>query len=318
MLYDKPHLSFDKQLEKIEGRGLDIGNREQAKIFLETIGYYRLSGYWYGWRRAATDANGNVYREDAFMPGHAFADAVALYSFDRRLRLLLLDALERIEVALRVRIAYVAGLAGPLAYLDRVNLGANADKHRTDAELSNYDEFIKRNDDLLDRSKEVFAEHVKTKYSSMAPIWIATELWDFGQLASYYAIMKPDDQRQVALAFGIPKKALLANWIQCLNYVRNLCAHHSRLYRRILVIKPGQKNMSLVEDLAHIRGINTDLASRLYPVLCLMLFMMRTVAHGSNWPHALRRHIDNSPDGVDASLEHYGFPADWASEKLWS
>lgn len=318
MLYSKPHLTFDEQLEKMAERGLHVRDREQAMVSLETIGYYRLSGSWYGWRRAAIDSDGNVYREDEFMPGHAFEDAVALYSFDRRLRLYLLDALERIEIALRVRIAYVAGVAGPLAYLDRVNLGSNADKYRTGAELSNFEEFIKRNDELLDRSKEVFAEHIKAKYGSMAPIWIATELWDFGQLSNYYAIMKPEDQSRVARAFGIPRKEILVNWIQCLNYVRNLCAHHSRLYRRILVIKPGQKNMSRIDDLAHIRSLDPDLANRLYPVLCLIIFMMRRVAQGSIWPHVLRRHVFDFPVGVDAAFEHYGFPSNWQSQNMWS
>lgn len=318
VLYNKPHLTFDEQLERIAERGLHVHDREQAMVSLETIGYYRLSGYWYGWRRAATDSEGNVYREDEFMPGHAFEDAVALYSFDRRLRLYLLDALERIEIALRVRIAYVAGVAGPLAYLDRENLGSNADKYRTGAKLSNFEEFIKRNDELLRRSREVFAEHIKAKYESVAPIWIATELWDFGQLSNYYAIMKPEDQSEVTRALGIPTKKLLENWIQCLNYVRNLCAHHSRLYRRILVVKPGQKNMSRIDDLAHIRNLDPDLANRLYPVLCLIIFTMRSVAQGSIWPHALRRHVANFPVGVDAALEHYGFPADWQKQNIWS
>lgn len=318
VLYDKPPLTFDEQLERIDGRGLHVGDREQARVSLETIGYYRLSGYWYGWRRAATDSERKVYREDEFMPGHAFEDAVALYSFDRRLRLYLLDALERIEIALRVGIAYVAGVAGPLAYLDRMNLGSNADKYRTGAELSNLEEFIKRNGELLSRSKEVFAEHIKAKYESVAPIWIATELWDFGQLSNYYAIMKSEDQSQVARALGIPRKELLENWIQCLNYVRNLCAHHSRLYRRILVIKPSQKKMSHIDDLAHIRSIDPDLASRLYPVLCLIIFMMQSVAQGSIWPHALRRHVANFPVGVDAALEHYGFPSDWHKQNIWA
>lgn len=318
MLYAKPHLTFNKQLDRVVERGLAVRDREKAIGSLETIGYYRLSGYWYGWRRAATDADGNVYREDDFMPGHAFEDAVALYSFDRRLRLYLLDAFERIEVALRVRIAYVAGLAGPLAYLDQTNLGFMADKYRTGAELSNFDEFVKRNNDLLDRSKEVFAEHIKAKYESLAPIWIATELWDFGQLSNFYAIMKPDDQSQVARALSIPIKAMLENWIQCLNYVRNLCAHHSRLYRRVLVIKPSQKNMSRIDDLAHIRGLDSNLTDRLYPVLCLTIHLMRTVAQGSIWPHAVRRHLADFPVGVDASLEHYGFPVDWQSQNIWS
>lgn len=317
MRYSKPHLSYEAQLEQQIERGLEVRDRELAINNLRLIGYYRLSGYWYAWRRAATDADGVVYREDDFIPGHAFEDAVAIYSFDRRLRLLLLDALERIEIALRVQVAYVHGLHGPLAYLDPQLLGPLSNTVRAREELTNFELFAQRNRDLLAQSKEIFADHVRRKYDGVPPIWIATELWDFGQLARFYLMMLPADQSEVARAFSIPQKAMLASWIQALNYLRNLCAHHARLYRRILVVKPGQRKMSLIPVLSHLRGLSSDSASRLYPLLCVVVFLMRTTAPQSTWPHALRTHLMGFPIGIDASLEHYGFPSGWQDEAIW-
>lgn len=169
MKYAKPHRTLDEQLDLLLSRGMEARNRQQALWSLQTIGYYRLSGYWYAWRRAIHDSSGETTRTDEFMPGHAFEGAVALYSFDRRLRMLLLDALERIEVALRVQISYVAGKAGPLTYLERTSLGSNADKTRTNSDLTNFEVFRKRNDELLASSREVFATHIKLNYDSQPP-----------------------------------------------------------------------------------------------------------------------------------------------------
>ena len=119
MKYDKPHLPIDALLALIESRGLAVGDRASAIHDLETIGYYRLSGYWYQWRERAPG-----HREERDTPGdrfvghHTFDEAVALYAFDRRLWLILMDAIERVEVAMRVRIVHVVGERGTLAYLD--------------------------------------------------------------------------------------------------------------------------------------------------------------------------------------------------------
>ena len=89
----------------LESRGLITDNKRAALDYLERVGYYRLSGYWYNFRKMT----GAQKRADEFIDSSYFEDAVKLYIFDKALRLLAMDALERIEMAVRVDIAYLLG-----------------------------------------------------------------------------------------------------------------------------------------------------------------------------------------------------------------
>ena len=104
----KPWLSFQDQLNTLQERGLKVDNQSAALNYLKRLGFYRLSGYWYPLRTidaAATQAHGRPVRSSSFAPESQFEDVVKLYVFDKKLRLLALDALERIEMAVRVDIA---------------------------------------------------------------------------------------------------------------------------------------------------------------------------------------------------------------------
>ena len=106
----KPWRSFANQLQQLQDRGLQVDSPAAALDYLERLGYYRLSGYWYPLRTidvAASMAQGKAVRADSFMPGSRFEDVVRLYVFDKKLRLLALDALERIEMAVRVDVAHL-------------------------------------------------------------------------------------------------------------------------------------------------------------------------------------------------------------------
>lgn len=319
MKYSKPHLTFDQQVQRLIDRGLDVSSLEEARRDLAMIGYYRLSGYWYQWRVRPDGHNEATDTPlDEFVGGHSFNEAISLYSFDRRLRLLLLDAIERLEVAIRVAVAYVVGKHGPMAYQNRSYLGPYCDRQREEGGATNFDKFIHRNRELLDASSERYAEHVRSKYSGEPPIWIAVELWDFGLLSSFYQIMNLGDQIELARHFNVPVYKMMASWLICLNYVRNLCAHHSRLFRRTLVNKPGIKEMRRIADLSNLRELNDQRKSKLYPALCVMLYLMRTAAPGSYWPKALRDHLNEFPKIDGSSLVDYGFPDNWQGEPIWS
>ena len=108
--YNKPYLTFQQQLELLKSRGLGVTDDAAALSYLGRIGYYRLSAYWYSFRKSAllqdpATKKITVQRLDDFYPGYTFQQALDLYVFDKRLRLLVLDAIDRIEVAIRVDIA---------------------------------------------------------------------------------------------------------------------------------------------------------------------------------------------------------------------
>lgn len=319
MKYTKPHLTFDQQINQLVERGLIVDLPEQARHNLQMIGYYRLSAYWYQWRvrpyghNEATDTP-----HDEFEGGHSFEEAVDLYSFDRRLRLMLMDAIERIEVALRVRIAYIVGRHGPLGYLEAKNLGPGCEGRRLKDGPTNFERFVSRNQDLLDVSSEAFATHVRDKYDGIPPIWIATETWDFGTMSLFFQIMSPADQLKVARDLSVPKPTMLTSWLLCLNYVRNVCAHHSRLFRRTLVNKPGKRDLRRIGELRHITEIPSQRQDKLYIALGVMVYLMRTVAPGSQWPAALKAFLQDFPRIENSSLSDYGFPEEWVDETIWA
>ncbi len=119
--YNKPYHTFEEQLELLKSRGLEVTNDQVALEYLHRLGYYRLSGYWYPSRKllplsTILSKPNRPQREDNFIPGSKFQDAVELYVFDKKLRLLILDAIERVEVAIRVDIAYLLGAKDPFAY----------------------------------------------------------------------------------------------------------------------------------------------------------------------------------------------------------
>ncbi|MFU8773361.1 MAG: Abi family protein, partial [Anaerolineales bacterium] len=110
--------SFNEQLAILKSRGLIVDDENAARNYLERIGYYRLSGYLYPFRElASAETKQSVNRRlDGFLEGSHFRDVVELYVFDKKLRLLALDALERIEMALRVDIAHLLGAQDIHAY----------------------------------------------------------------------------------------------------------------------------------------------------------------------------------------------------------
>jgi abortive infection bacteriophage resistance protein len=103
---------------------MEISNPAAARACLQRIGYYRLSGYWYPFRTTRTVAgapgsNPTILVEDNFRAGTHFRQVMDLYVFDKRLRMLLLDAIERIEVAFRVDLALLLGQRDKLAHRDQ-------------------------------------------------------------------------------------------------------------------------------------------------------------------------------------------------------
>ncbi|MDH6154975.1 abortive infection bacteriophage resistance protein [Polynucleobacter sphagniphilus] len=100
MRYQKPSTSIQEQIAIMRNRGLIISDADYAEQYLKFIGYFRLAGY-----ALPLQINYNEDGSHSFLPGTRFEDIVDLYAFDRKLRLLVIDALERIEVAVRATIS---------------------------------------------------------------------------------------------------------------------------------------------------------------------------------------------------------------------
>ena len=112
----KPATTLSEQIETLRERGMQV-DEQLAWQWLSNVSYYRLSAYWYPARKLDDDGT----RLDEFDNGISFADVVALYEADRKLRTLLFDAIERIETTMRTRIGDCLCMTDPVFYQNSAN-----------------------------------------------------------------------------------------------------------------------------------------------------------------------------------------------------
>ena len=217
-------LTFRQQLELLESRGLGVLDKAKAENYLSNISYYRLSAYMLPLKVSGTEE---------FRPGTAFEDVLELYLFDREFRLLIFDVVEKLEIAFRTQLSYQHSLAhGPYWFEDRSNF-RDADYWR---------QHLESIDAEVGRAKEVFKDHFFGKYDEheRMPIWMTSEVLSLGLLSKIYRNLSlSPEKRAVARHFGISHPPVLESWLQSMSYIRNVCAHHSRLWNRILTIRPN-------------------------------------------------------------------------------
>lgn len=220
MKFTKPAVSIADQIALLEERGMAVPDHAKAAHYLRHVSYYRLRAYWLPFEQAAPVAGNH-----AFSPGTSFDDVLTLYVFDRHLRLLVMDAVERVEVSLRGNWAHhLAMKYGPHGYLDP------ALYDRADHYAEAFANLIKE----IRRSKDTFIVHYRSKYHDPEhpPVWMTSEVISLGQLSKWLGNLKLRADRQaIAKPFGLDEKVLVS-LAHHLTYVRNICAHHGRLWNK--------------------------------------------------------------------------------------
>jgi len=305
--YTKTALSITEQLELWQARGLSVSAPNYAEHYLTVIGYYRLSAYSLPFQSNIS----NPDSEHQFRSETQFEDILNLYVFDRELRLLLLDAIERIEVSLRSHIGnYMALKYGPHWYIDESHF-IRTYAHK--ALLADIELHCKR-------KKELFVKHYVDKYDSpkLPPSWIVMELLTFGQLSTVYDhLASAADQKAIARLFGTQAE-LLRSWLQTLSYIRNVCAHHSRLWNRELGNSPKVPKKipeNWVRVPVKVADANIKPNVRLYLVLVIIEFMLKKINPESTWHNRLFLLMKNN-DKI--SKAHMGMPDDWFTDPFWN
>ena len=303
---------------------MSITDEGRAKACLSRIGYYRLSAYWYPNRKSETYADPSGGRQrtrvlDDFRDGTHFSDALDFYVFDKKLRLLMLDALERVEICIRTDIAILLGRHGSCAHRDPARLHGNfarrpANRYKTDTK---HDEWLSHLDRKFLKSKEDFAKHFKQKYpNDVPPIWVAVELWDFGTLSHFFSGMTVADKDAIAGRYGLPSGTILEKWLRSLNDVRNLCAHHSRLWNRNMAARPSWPAQGVIPHLDHLVG-QTHSLTRFYASVVMLRYLLRVINPTTEWATRLIEHVGTLPQSPYITLNSAGFPEDWADQDIW-
>lgn len=298
MKFTKPSVSIADQIALLESRGLVVPDHAKAAHCLQHISYYRLRAYWLPFEDAAP-GDGN----HQFKAGASFDDVLALYVFDRRLRLLVMDAIERIEVSLRGSWAHhLAMKYGPHGYLDPSHYD------RADHYAKAFTTLIEE----IERSKDTFIVHYRTKYSDPEhpPIWMTAEVMSLGQLSKWLGNLKLRADRQaIAKPYGLDEKVLVS-LAHHLTYVRNICAHHGRLWNKQFTVTMTVPNSPGSLKLA----MNSASARRLYNTLAVVGYLVGIVAPGSQWRRQLIELINSCPLADETAI---GFPTNWRNLPAW-
>lgn len=269
-----------------------------AAHYLCHISYYRLRAYWLPFEDTAP-ADG----EHKFKAGTCFDDVIALYVFDRRLRLLIMDAIERVEVSLRGGWAHhIAMKYGPHGYLDP------ALYQRADRYAQSFTTLMGE----VGKSKDTFILHYKNKYDDPEhpPIWMTAEIISLGQLSMWLSNLKNRPDRQaIAKPYGIDEK-ILVSLAHHLTYIRNICAHHARLWNKQVTVKMMVPNSPASLKLA----MNPASQGRIYNTLAVLGYLMGIVAPGNHWRQQVVELMDSCALADPAAM---GFPANWKNQAAW-
>ena len=297
MKYDKPPLSIDQQVDLLISRGMAIPDRTRAARYLTHINYYRLRAYWLPFEEPTEGG------EHRFKLGTEFEKVLSLYVFDRRFRMLVLDAIERVEVSFRTRFAYILGNRyGSHAYLN-----ASLFKVR-----SRYDLCMNSFREEFTRSRETFIEHYRTKYDDpqLPPIWAACEVMSFGQLSIWFHnLASRKDRQDIATEFNIDE-SILRSFMHHLTHIRNLVAHHSRLWNRRLTV-----TMSIpLRPKEIFPFFNLEKERNIYNTLAMLCYLLNIMSPGTTWPARIRQLLEENPIASPADM---GFPSRWKELSVW-
>jgi len=297
MEFSKPARTIKEQLALLKQRGLYVHDQTQALHYLKYVTYYRLRAYWLPFELRDENTGKSSFKENT-----SFQNIVDLYVFDRAFRLLVIDAIERIEIAIRGAWAYhMATKYGSHGY-SRYTLYKNKDSFLSSCAL-----LIKE----VERSKETFINHYKERYDKplLPPIWMVSEILSFGQLSQWINNLKePKDRNTVARVFCLDE-AVFLSFLHHVSHVRNICAHHGRLWNRHFTFK--MKKPKHPTNLSN--SINQDKDKNIYNTLCVIKFLLDIVSPENGWGMRLKSLLDTS----QVPTENMGFPADWLNLPIW-
>jgi abortive infection bacteriophage resistance protein len=303
MEYTKPALSFEQQAERLIGRGLIVSDKSLLISRLKAVNYYRLSAYWYPFKEVEPESG-----EERFVRGTNFETIWRRYTFDRELRLLVMDAVERVEVSiLRTRmVEQFALLHGPFGYTDIKNFSPRF-------YLSEHNRLLSELDESVNRSSEEFVGRFRVKYSSepRLPLWMTVEVMTFGQLFTLFRNLDRPEQQALSRQFGL-YPPVLVSWLHTLNFIRNACAHHARLWNRELPIRPQipeQRNNP--EWHTPFQFDNR----RMFTVLTMLRYLLGIIDLQNDWQNRLEVLLHSNPE---IPLKWMGIPSNWRESPIWT
>lgn len=294
--YPKKIISFDEQIKRLIDRGMIIEDVEEAKNFLKNISYFRLQGFWWEFQ---IDKTNHQFKENT-----KFSLVIDLYTFDRKLRLLIFDAIERIEIALRTKMIYYLSIEKDQWWFENFNNFFVKEF---------FDDSLNEIDIELKRTKEIFIKTHYDKYGeeTRPPAYKTLEVVSFGCLSKIYSNLNNDisAKNRIAKEFNLPNFSFLKSWLQTFNIIRNIIAHHSRLWNRNIDFPPKSLHST---EFAFIQ-IPSNLNSFYHCISCI-LFVLNKISNGHSFKQKFISLLNEHPS---INTSEMGFPKDWQNQDIW-
>lgn len=286
--FKKSHLSYQQQVNLLKSRNLTILNNAFAIKKLQHLNYYRLSAYFYPF----------FEEKNLFKNGTTFEQIVQLYYFDKELRQLIFYTIEKLEIYIRTQISFsISKNSTVFGYAD----SSNFHKEKYHKELL---ENIKSE---IARSKEVFVKEFYDKYDDeYLPVWAMVEIVSFNTLSRIFANLKEHYRKEIVQDIDI-KPFVFQRWLHTLTYVRNICAHHSRLWNKLLAIEPMvPKNQ---------KAFHTINNRKIFFVLTMIEFLLTKMDDEEfAFKYELKRLFAKYPT---VNLRAMGFIDNWEELEIW-
>jgi len=280
--FEKPSLTIDEQIRLLRERGLILDDEERLRYFLTNISYYHWSIYFK-----------NFQKDDVFYENTNFEDILKIYVFDNKLRLLLLELLERVEKSFKCRIAYeLSVLTGDS------HCYSNSDLFNIE---DDYEKAITMIREEVKKSREISITHYLNRYNQpeLPPVWMIIEILSFGQCGKIHKTLKIEYRNIICRSFGIDEKYIVS-WMHCLSNLRNNCAHHSRIWNRNFTFKP------IIKSKQYGRFFNNN-NIRLFNYLVVLQIILSKINPTSSWLDKMKAYIDEG----SINIKSMGFPEDW-------
>lgn len=305
MIFAEPALTHEAQLEQLKKRGLYIADEAKAWHTLKHLHYHRLANYFPPFYQDVTSQR--------FVAGISFADIIALYDYDEQLRKLLLEALTRLELSFRAAWTYhVSHELGAHAYLEPNFF----DKKQNGIRKAFKKEARRSHEPAL---RAYYAQYISPE---APPIWLVCELMSFGQLSkSFQNVQSKRVRKKIAAEYGLPSD-IYGSFLNQASHVRNLCAHHARVWNReftFLFQLPKKRPVGWVKFFdGRVDSQGDRQNRRLYNTLVMLCYLTQQVDDARAWQEGLVAFLATYRHNPHIDfLEAMGFPAQWHRLALW-
>ena len=293
--YPKKILSIPQQIQSYIDAGMEITSYAEVEKALKSVGFYRLRGYSF-----------NLYDNAVkkYIPGTKFEDVFNLYQFDEKLSVLIFSAITKIEVALRVRLAEALLIHGEPLILQDSSIFKDKKQYWQNMSAISSE---------ISRSNDVFIKHNFDNHDGEVPVWAAVEVLSFGTLSkiiknlktgtgSTYSILATNYQYQSEKGIQVtPSKKMFSSWVQSVSVLRNMCAHHSRIYNRTIHTAPEILNTDKVMPASAHNG--------LYQILLAMKYLRSSNEDWTIFVDKFDKLIQKNNSII--SLTAMNLPIDW-------